>query len=363
LVTSEESLVGLSTGENQLYPTNSGKTILLTGAGGSIGSALAKTIVRSAPRLLVLLDHSECSLRQVESTLVGILDRTQRVPIVGDICDIALLAHIFEKYRPEIIYHSAAFKHVPVMEMNPLAAVRNNAIGTLNLVKSAHRCEVARLIMISTDKAVNPRSVMGASKRVAELVSFRWSNAKSQTMVLRLGNVLGSQGSVVPVFLHQISQGGPVTVAHPEVTRYFLTMSKAVELILTTAGLEESGGMFLPEMGKPVRILDLARELIRTAGFEPEKDIPIVFTGLRPGDKMSEELVGPGESFAVSSVPGVYRVTSRTALPDDFDGAIAQLADGVHRSDIASILETLCRIVPEYQPSETLLGLLSRSPS
>jgi len=362
-VPSEESSISLSPGENQLYPTNSGKTVLLTGAGGSIGSALARAIVRSGPRLLVLLDHSEWNLRQVDFALVGILGRAQRVSIVGDICDRVLLTRIFEKYRPEIIYHSAAFKHVPVMEMNPVAAVRNNAIGTFNLVRSANQCEVGRLLMISTDKAVNPRSVMGASKRVAELVSFRWGNAKSKTMALRLGNVLGSQGSVVPLFLHQILQGGPVTVAHPEVNRYFLTMSKAVELILTTAGLEEGGSMFFPEMGEPIRILDLARELIRTAGFEPEKDIPIVFTGLRPGDKMSEELVGPGESFATSSIPGIYRLTSPIALPNDFDCAIAQLADHAQQGDIPSILETLCRIVPEYQPSETLLGLLHRSPS
>ena len=348
---------------NELHPANADRTVLLTGAGGSIGSALAKAIVRSAPRLLVLLDHSEYNLRRIELELPGILGYAEHVSIMGDICDSALLTRIFETYRPDVVYHSAAFKHVPLMEMNPVAAIRNNAMGTFNLAKAANQCEAGRLIMISTDKAVNPRSVMGASKRVAELVSLRCSNARSQMMVLRLGNVLGSQGSVVPLFLQQISRGGPVTVTHRDVNRYFLTMTEAVELILATAGLEESGGIFVPEMGEPVRILDLACDLIRTAGLEPEKDIQIVFTGLRPGDKMSEELVGPSECFEVSSAPGIYRIISSRALPNTFDSTITELADGVLRRDTASMLETLCKIVPEYRPSEALLGLLNHSPA
>lgn len=343
--------------------TNSGRTILLTGAGGCIGSALAKTIVTSDPRLLILLDHSEHNLHQIQIELAAIPGCAAHIPILGDICDGALLTEIFKRYRPDIVYHSAAFKHVPLMETNPVAVVRNNVLGTSILAKAADEHEVARLIMISTDKAVNPQSVMGASKRVAELVLLRWSNARSQMKVVRLGNVRGSQGSVVPLFLQQISRGGPVTVTHPDVSRYFLTLSEAVELVLAAAPLEGGGSIFIPELGEPVKILDLARHLIRTAGFEPEKDIPIIFTGLRPGDKMAEELVSARESLEPSPDRRLYRVSSPGMSPGGFDAAITELAESVHQRDLAALLEMLCRMVPEYRPSESLLGLLNRSPA
>lgn len=335
----------------------------MTGAGGSIGSALAKAIAASNPPLLVLLDHSECNLHRIDSELAAVGGRTEHVPILGDVCDPALLATIFERYRPDVIYHAAAFKHVPLMEVNPIAAIANNAIGTFNLARAANRCEVPRLIMISTDKAVNPLNVMGASKRVAELALLRWNNATSQMRVLRLGNVLGSEGSVVPLFREQISRGGPVTVTHPEVSRYFLTMTEAVRLVLAMGALEEDEGIFVAEMKEPVKIVDLARDLIRPAGRLPKQDIEILFTGLRPGDKMAEELVSANEHAEPSSVAGIYRIVGPQVSPGSFDISMKELADGCGRRDLIAVLETLCNLVPEYRPSEALLRCLNRSPA
>jgi FlaA1/EpsC-like NDP-sugar epimerase len=340
---------------------NVGRTILLTGAGGSIGSPLASAIVASDPRQLILLDHSERNLHQVEMELAGTHRCAPLISALGDFCDPALLADIFEKYHPDIIYHAAAFKHVPLMERNPFAAVRNNAIGTSLLARTASQYEAAQLIMISTDKAVNPRSVMGASKRVAELALLRWSNFRTQMNVVRLGNVLGSQGSVVPFFQQQISLGGPVTVTHPDVCRFFLRLSEAVKLILAAGGLKGGGTIFIPELGEPVKILDLARQMIATAGFIPEKDIPIVFTGLRPGDKMAEELHLACEAVEPSTDPRLYRVNSTEIQPDRFDAEIAELAKNADGRDLVTLVDTLCRILPEYEPSETLLGLLNCS--
>jgi FlaA1/EpsC-like NDP-sugar epimerase len=345
----------------RMISVNARKTVLVTGAGGSVGSSLASAVLATDPRLLILLDHSERNLHEVEMELVGAPRCTAFVSILGDICDWALLADVFEKYHPDIIYHAAACKHVPLMERNPVAAVQNNAVGTSLLARAACKYEASRLIMISTDKAVNPRSVMGASKRVAELVLLRWSNPKTQMKAVRLGNVLGSQGSVVPLFLQQISRGGPVTVTHPNVNRLFLTLSEAVELILVVGSLEGDGSIFIPELGEPVKILSLARQLIEAAGFIPEKEIPIVITGLRPGDKMAEELYLACESVELSADPRLYRVKSPQIRPDRFDAEIAELAKNADGRDLVTLLDTLCRIVPEYKPSETLLGLLNCS--
>lgn len=258
----------------RLSAANAGKTILLTGAGGSIGSALARAILASGPRLLLLLDHSEHNLHHIHTELAAISGGAPSIPILGDVCDDALLANIFAAHRPDTVYHAAAFKHVPLMETNPLAAVRNNALGTYKLATAAIEHRLPHLIMVSTDKAVNPHSVMGASKRIAELILLALSHQGTPMRAVRLGNVLGSQGSVVPRFLQQIVQGGPVTVTHPEVSRYFLTLLESVEVILQVASLEDGGGIFLPELGQPVKILDLAGYLIRNAGFvSPEDEI------------------------------------------------------------------------------------------
>jgi FlaA1/EpsC-like NDP-sugar epimerase len=327
---------------------------LLTGAGGSIGSALAKAILPLKPRRLILVDSSERNLNEIDLELAATVDRSLYASVLGDICDARLLCEIFRRYRPEVVYHAAAFKHVPLMESNPLAVVRNNALGTHNLAKTCRAEGVAVLVMVSTDKAVDPISVMGASKRIAELALLRWNNSKTYMSAVRLGNVLASQGSVLPRFVHQISRGGPVTVTHPDVTRYFLTIDEAVELILLASGLEEGGGIFVPQLGSPAKILDLALQLIRDARSKCGKDIPVVFTGLRPGDKLSEEFLSRNESAEPTTDGRLFRVRTQDTLNGRFDVYLEELSRSVDQRNLASMLETLCTIVPDYRPSELL---------
>jgi FlaA1/EpsC-like NDP-sugar epimerase len=331
----------------------SGRTILLTGAGGSIGSALTKAVMRLGPRRLILLDNSERNLNEIDSEVIGI-DRDSHTSVLGDICDAKLLSEIFHRYRPEIVYHAAAFKHVPLMENNPFAAVRNNALGTANLARMSQAEGVAIFVMLSTDKAVNPISVMGASKRVAELALLSLNNSQNQMSAVRLGNVLGSHGSVVPTFLRQISQGGPVTVTHPDVARYFLTIDDAVELILLTSSLATGGGIFIPHLRGPVKILDIAYELIGHARSKPSKDIPITFTGLRSGDKMSEDFLEQDESTEPTVDPRLFRLKTREIQADKFDTHLHDLSRSVAERDLSSMIETLCRIVPGYRPTQSL---------
>jgi FlaA1/EpsC-like NDP-sugar epimerase len=347
--------------ESHMTAVNSDKTILLTGAGGWIGSALAKAIAASSPRFLILLDHSERNLHQVCTELAAVANSASHTAILGDVSDRALLAEIFETHRPQIIYHAAAFKHVPLMEMNPIAAVRNNAVGTARLARAACEQEAEKFVMISTDKAVNPRSVMGASKRVAELALERCRGAHCEMKAVRLGNVLGAYGSVVPLFLDQIARGGPVTVADPEVSRYFLTLNEAVELILGAAELTDGDGILVPELGEPIKIIELARQLILRAGRKPEIEIPLSITGLRPGDKMTEELASASETLKPTADARLSRVSGSSISPAEFDMAVAKLAEDVGARDINSLLKTLCRLVPEYEPSETVLQQLRRA--
>jgi FlaA1/EpsC-like NDP-sugar epimerase len=340
-----------------------GRRVLLTGAGGSIGSALAKTILRHRPRSLILFDHSEGNLHQITFDLNVLPGCHVLSPIVGDICDGALLTKLFQERKPETIIHTAAFKHVPLMESNPIAAVQNNALGTYLLAQTARMHDVTTFVMVSTDKAVNPHSVMGASKRLAELALLRWSSPRSPMRAVRLGNVLGSQGSVVPIFLQQISEGGPVTVTHHAVNRYFLSLSDALELVLLTTSLDGEGGIFIPNPGEPVRILDLAKRLIKEAGFEPEIEIPIVLTGLRPGDKMTEEFVSDLEWVDSADDARLRLIKTLQPSPEEFDSAIAALKESVARHNMAEILKQLCWLVPEYRPSEMILESLKEQRS
>ena len=337
------------------------RKILLTGAGGSIGSALASFILGSDPRLLILLDHSERSIYELNANLSALESRAEHLFIVGDICDQGLLTEIFERHKPEVILHAAALKHVPLMEENPTAAVQINALGTNTLAMIAATFGADKLVMVSTDKAVNPRSMMGATKRVAELALLRWSNEQSQMRSIRLGNVLGSQGSVVPTFERQIAVGGPVTVTHPEATRYFLTMENAVELILAALKIEREEGIFFPDLGEPMRIIDLAHKVIREAGFHPESEIPITLIGLRPGDKMSENFVAACESVTHTNDPRLLGIKTSVIPPDEFDSLMEELIENVNRRDLAPIIGSLCKFVPEYKPSESLLRLVSGS--
>ena len=335
----------------------SGKRILLTGAGGSIGSALAKTVIRLEPQLLILLDNSERNLQEIDLELATAIERNSYKSVLGDICDAKLLAELFQSHHPEVVYHAAAFKHVPLMENNPFAAVRNNALGTAGLARMAQEEGVANFVMVSTDKAVNPISIMGASKRVAELALLSLNNPKNHMSAVRLANVLGSQGSVVPTFLKQISEGGPVTVTHPDVSRYFLTMDEAVELILLASGLEESGGIFVPQVGAPVKILDIALELISHSPSKSGKDSPVTFTGLRAGDKMTEEFLSQDESTKQTIDPRLSRVKATEISADTLAVQIERLSQSVEERNLNTMIATLCQIVPDYRPTD----LLSRS--
>jgi FlaA1/EpsC-like NDP-sugar epimerase len=340
--------------------TNLGKRVLVTGAGGCIGSALAEALCSNDGRQLILLDHSEQNLYEISMRLTA-LGRGGYAAILGDILDEALLEEIFERHRPDTIYHAAAFKHVPLMESNPLAVVRNNAIGTWELAKAAAQFGVERVLMISTDKAVNPRSVMGASKRVAELALLRMSNSKTRMNAVRLGNVLGSQGSVTPLFQQQIAQGGPVTVTHPEARRYFLTLGETVELILAANALEEPGCILVPKMSTPVKILDLAKRMIEEAGLQTPRDVAIAFTGLRPGDKLEEELIFAQESLAPTSEGRLRRAQGAPVDAEVLDPAMGRIAAGISERNLSAVIDELGKLVPGYQPSETMLGLLNPS--
>ena len=340
--------------KNAIDEVVSGRRILLTGAGGSIGSALAKSVIRLEPRLLILLDNSERNLHEIDLELATDVDRNSYKSVLGDICDAKLLSELFERYHPEVVYHAAAFKHVPLMEHNPFAAVRNNALGTASFARIAQAEGVANFVMISTDKAVNPISIMGASKRIAELALLNLNNPQSHMSAVRLANVLGSQGSVVPTFLSQISRGGPVTVTHQDVSRYFLTMGEAVELILRASGLEESGGIFVPRVGAPVKILDLALELISHAPSKSRKGIAVTFTGLRAGDKMSEEFFSQDESTEPTMDPRLLRVKTREIPADRFDIQMEDLSRWVDERNLTAMIDTLCQIVPDFRPTDLL---------
>jgi FlaA1/EpsC-like NDP-sugar epimerase len=341
----------------------SGKTILITGAGGYIGSALAKRALESDPALVLLLDLSEQNLYEIHRELSDARASSRHVPILGDISDQALLDEILE-HRPSIIFHAAAFKHVPLMESNPIAVVRNNILGTQTLANAALRHNIPHLLMISTDKAVNPRSIMGAAKRIAELLLLRLATPRTRMTALRLGNVLGSHGSVVPLFHQQIARGGPVTVTHPDSRRYFLSLDDTVEMILAAAVLNHDNAsetppsaIFVPELGAPMTILDVAHRLIRESG-RPADEIPIQFTGLRPGDKLTEQLVSANEILVPTANPRLGRITSLLPLPEQLDCAIDAISKAVRSRNLPELLDALSTLLPDYEPSETLQSLL-----
>ena len=348
-----------------LGTANTGKTILVTGAGGCIGSSLVQTLASSDPRFLILLDHSEQNLHELNLQLAA-LGKSSYAAILGDILDAPLVTEIFERYRPQTIYHAAAFKHVPLMESNPLAVVRNNALGTWELARTAARFGAERLLMISTDKAVNPRSIMGASKRVAELALLHLGDANiglaaTRMNAVRLGNVLGSPGSVGPLFRQQIQRGRPVTVTHAEASRYFLMLSETVELIMAAAAMDDSGSIFIPKICEPVKIMDFAQRLIHEAGLETPRDIQIVLTGLRPGDKVEEEFAYADEALQPSSDERLYRAVGPRCDATFLDASLQRISESIRERNLAALLAALCQLIPEYKPSQTLLSLLNPS--
>ena len=329
-----------------------GKVVLVTGAGGSIGAELCRQITALQPRGLVLFERYENGLYAIANDLADRMPGTPAYSAIGDVTDAQRLNAVFAEYRPEIVFHAAAHKHVPLMELNPCEAVKNNVTGTRLVAETAERHGVDRMILISSDKAVNPSSVMGATKRVAELNHLRMA-ARSHTrfVTVRFGNVLGSNGSVIPRFLEQIKTGGPVTVTHPEIERYFMLIPEAVQLVLHAAAAGDAGAVYVLDMGEPIKLLDMAHNLIRLSGYVPEEEIPIVFTGLRPGEKLFEELVAADERAEPSSVLHIVRVRP-ISLPDLslFATHATELERLAARGRTSSVIAQLCRIVPTFTP-------------
>lgn len=338
---------------------HAGKTILVAGAGGSIGSHLVRKLAEADPGLLILLDLSEQNLYEIRSELAEASRATATLAALADIGDEPVLDDLFARHRPDLVYHTAAYKQVPLLEQNPLAALRNNALGTWTLARTAARHKVRTFVALSTDKAANPRSMLGASKRIAELALLALNPPATRMNSLRLGNVLGSRGSVAPLFLHQIARGGPVTVTHEQVCRYFLTLDESVELLFSVAACAEGGCLFAPELGDPVAVRRLADYLIERTGFTPGKEIPITFTGLRPGDKLSEDLISSRERKAEALNRWLYRVVTPSLPVEDLRAALIELRRNVEERDAAAALATVRRVVPEFQPGDELRQALA----
>jgi FlaA1/EpsC-like NDP-sugar epimerase len=285
----------------------SGETVLVTGAGGSIGSELCRQVTKFKPAKILLLDHTENNVYDIEMEMQKLCPSCELVPIVADVRDPGRINSVFSTYSPTVIFHAAAHKHVPLMECNREEAVHNNVFGTKNVAEAADRYNAKSFLLISTDKAVNPTSVMGATKRVAEMVIQSLAKkSKTRYCAVRFGNVLGSRGSVIPLFKRQIEEGGPVTITDPNMTRYFMTIPESVQLVIQAGAMGEKGEIFVLDMGEPVKIMDLAHDLIRLSGFEPEMDIKISFTGVRPGEKLFEEVLTDEEGTKATKHERVF---------------------------------------------------------
>jgi FlaA1/EpsC-like NDP-sugar epimerase len=327
-----------------------GRVVLVTGAGGSIGAELCRQVARANPARLVLLGHGENSIFDAEIALRSAFPALLLRSVIADIRDERRLDDLFREFKPAVVFHAAAHKHVPLMEENPEEAVTNNVIGTLNLVRAALSHGTERLVLISTDKAVAPTSIMGASKRIAEDIVRDAARHSGRAFVsVRFGNVLGSRGSVVPQFKRQIEMGGPVTVTHPEMRRFFMTIPEAVHLVLQAGGMGIGGELFVLNMGDPVRIVDLAQDVIKLSGFEPD-EIPIVFTGMRPGEKLTEALWEEGSRVEPTEHSDVLQVTER-GTPADIDRLLRDLARGARERDRAGIEAAVAEWIDTFAPA------------
>ncbi len=333
------------------------KVALVTGAGGSIGSELVRQCAIFGPRKLVLFERSENDLFRLCMELNQKFPNLNYVPAVGDILDVGVLREVFSLHRPHSVFHAAAYKHVPMMESNCFQAVTNNVFGTYNVALVSTQYEVNDFVMISSDKAVNPTNIMGVTKRVAELIILGLQRQKTRFMAVRFGNVLGSNGSVLPTFKEQIANGGPVTVTHPGATRYFMTIPEAVQLVLQASSMGRGGEIFVLDMGEPVRIVDLAQNLIRLSGFEPDREIKITFTGLRPGEKLFEELQLEGEGMKHTSHEKIRVLDG--GEPDFIQVRmwLDDLSALVEAKNVSGLILKLKQIVPEYRPSREILAL------
>jgi FlaA1/EpsC-like NDP-sugar epimerase len=328
-----------------------GKVVLVTGAGGSIGSELCRQVAGFSPRQLILAGRGENSLYEIDIELRKSFPGLDYVVAVGDVNDRDRMERIFKLYRPDVVFHAAAHKHVPMMEHNPGEAVKNNILGTRTVAQLAIRHRAKRFVMISTDKAVNPSSVMGATKRLAEeVVRSLGGRTGTKFIVVRFGNVLGSRGSVVPLFKRQIAQGGPVTVTHPEVERYFMTIPEAVQLVIQAGAMGRGGEVFVLDMGQPVKIVDLARDLIKLSGLEPDRDIKIEFTGLRPGEKMYEELFTAEEGMNATRNAQIFKARTAPANRAAIERRVAQLVRSAVSGDDRKTVALLGRCLPTFKP-------------
>jgi len=326
-----------------------GKVVLVTGAGGSIGSEMCRQVCNFVPKSLLLVEQAENPLFYIERELRQDFPDIAMKAIVRNITDIERINQVFEKYHPEVVIHAAAHKHVPLMETNPGEAIKNNVIGTKSMADAADAFGVDDFVMISTDKAVNPTSIMGSSKRIAEMyIQDLNKTSKTHFVTVRFGNVLGSEGSVVPIFNKQIAAGGPVTVTHPDMERYFMTIPEASQLVLQAATLGKGGEIFVLDMGEPVKIVHLARELITLSGFRPGEDIEVVFTGMRPGEKLFEELSIIGEDMLATTHP---KIAAWKNIPKDrqtLRAAIDKLLEISPSQDHDRIVALIKDLVPEY---------------
>ena len=330
-----------------------GRRVLITGAGGSIGSEMCRQVCHYDPALIALIEQAETPLFEIDNELRASFGKVRLWPFVCDIYDCGRVIQVWQEVRPEVVIHAAAHKHVPLMEQNPSEAIKNNVLGTRNVADASCRYGVDEFVLISTDKAVNPSSVMGATKRIAEVYTQALSQrpqCTTQFKAVRFGNVLDSAGSVVPTFRKQIAEGGPVRVTHPQMKRYFLTISEASQLVLQAAATGAGGQIFLLDMGEPVRILDLARQMITLSGFRPGEDIEIVFSGVRPGEKLFEELRTEGEDIEPTVHPKVRVWKSRPSDWPSVQKAIAELTELGNCPQRQPIVAALQRIVPEYDP-------------
>jgi FlaA1/EpsC-like NDP-sugar epimerase len=337
-----------------------GQRVLVTGGGGSIGSELCRQIASFNPRRLVIFERAESPLYEIELELRKAFSHVDVIPVLGDIQNRDHLKECFEKFRPQIVFHAAAYKHVPMLENQPWKGIENNILGTANLVSVSNEFAVEYFLMVSTDKAVKPANVMGASKRVAEMITLNHNTcsvSKPRFMAVRFGNVIGSAGSVVPLFKKQIEEGGPVTVTHPDVTRFFMTIREAAQLILQAGAIGEGGEIFILDMGTPVKIVDMARDLIRLSGFEPDVDIKIEYIGLRPGEKLFEELITDDENALPTVHPKILMLKGSACDIDLLNGKIQELSSLAAAQDAAQIRSKLQEIVPDYAPSDTAKAL------
>jgi FlaA1/EpsC-like NDP-sugar epimerase len=330
-----------------------GKRVLVTGAGGSIGAEIVRQVIRHDPQIVLAFDIDETELFYLEGEIKSVYQGTPYVSIVGDVCDTNKVDYVFKHYRPDIVLHAAAYKHVPMMEDYPEEAVKVNILGTINVADASIRNGCEKFVLISTDKAVSPTSIMGSTKRVAEeVVKFFNSQNHASFISVRFGNVVGSRGSVIPIFKNQILKGGPVTVTHKDMTRYFMSIPEAVALVLQAGAMGNGGEIFILDMGEQVRILDVAEDMIRLSGFEPDKDIPIVFTGVRKGEKLREELLTPLETTERTFHPKVYKAKNET-VREDILARIDAFKPFIANPDKPKIVALLKEIIPANNPDQS----------